>query len=108
MPHIFDAIYETFDKQEKMMLLDCPNEPTTKAVVLTGIYMLKLPYCTKISQLQGMAQNLNQVTIPIVTKYMTNQFEMYVMQTGNEWMQKATIRKTEIEEGNLYNSQFLK
>lgn len=108
MPHIFDAIYETFDKQEKMMLLDCPNVPTTKAVVLTGMYILKLPYCTKVSQLQGMAQTLNQVTIPIVTKYMPNQFEMYVVQTGNDWMQKATIRKTEIEEGNLYNSQFLR
>lgn len=108
MPYIFDAIYETFDKQEKIMLLDCSNEPTAKVSTLTAIYLFKLPYCTKVSQLQGMAQNLNQAIIPIATKYAPNPFEMFVIQAGNDWMQKAIIRKTEIEEGNLYNSQYLK
>lgn len=108
MPHIFDAVYETFNKQEQIMLADCPNEPTTKAVLLTGMYILKLPYCTKVSQIQEMTRNLNKVTLPIMTKYMPNQFEISVIQAGNNWMQKASIRKTEIEEGNLYNSLYLK
>lgn len=108
MPHIFDAVYETFNKQEKIMLADCPNEPTSKAVLLNGMYILKLPYCTKVSQLQEMARNLNKVTLLITAKRSITPVEMYILETGNDWMQKATIRKTEIEEGNLYNSQFLK
>ena len=90
------------------MLADCPNEPTSKAVLLNGMYILKLPYCTKVSQLQEMARNLNKVTLLITAKRSITPVEMYILETGNDWMQKATIRKTEIEEGNLYNSQFLK
>ncbi len=108
MPHIFNTVYETLNKQEKVMLADCLNEPTSKAVLLNGMYILKLPYCTKVSQLQEMTRKLNNVTLSIVSKGTLTPFEMYIVQTGNDWMQKAIIRKTEIEEGNLYNSQFLK
>lgn len=108
IPYVFNAIYETFDKQEEVLLSESPNDPTAKAIILTGMNVLKLPYCTKVSQLQRMAQELNRTTLPIVIKYMPNSFEMQVLKLGNDWIQSATIRKTEIEEGNLYNSQFLK
>ena len=108
IPSMFNAVYATLDKQEYILLLDCPNEPANKAVILTAMYILKLPYCTKTTQLEEMVQNIHHTTFPILTKYMPNPIEMQVLKFQNEWMEKAIIRKREINAGNLYNSQFLK
>ena len=108
LPYLFKAVYETFDKQEKVLLLDSPNEPATKSTILIAMYMLKLPYCTEGSKLQNMTLNLNSTILPITAKFMPNSLEMEIMKQGNNWLQMAIIRKTEIEEGNLYASQFLK
>jgi hypothetical protein len=107
LPQIFDAVYKTLDKQERVFLADCPNEPTAKAVTMIGMYVLKLPYCTKVSQLQKMAQELNSTLVSMTATYSPSQFSITVINAGNEWLQKALIRKTEIEEGNLYDSQYL-
>jgi hypothetical protein len=87
---------------------DSQSSLTTGLVSLIGIYTFRLPYCTKVSQLELMLRNLNRLSMPIFTKYQPNQFEMMTLRMGNDWVQSATVRKTEIEEGNLYNSQFLK
>lgn len=77
-------------------------------MALIMVYNLRLPYCTKVSELEMMLRNLNGVSIPLFTKYQPNQFEVTTIRMGNDWVQSTTVRKTEIEEGNLYNSQFLR
>lgn len=107
MPHIFDAIYKHTEKQEWVLMQERPSSLASGIVTLIGIYTFRLPFCTKVSQLQTMLQNLNRVSMPLFTKYQPNQFEMAALRMGNDWVQSATIRKTEIEEGNLYDSKFL-
>ncbi|MDD6869282.1 MAG: hypothetical protein ACI30Y_07275 [Candidatus Limisoma sp.] len=107
-PIIFDAIYKNSEKLEYVLMQDSQSSLTTGLVSLIGIYTFRLPYCTKVSQLELMLRNLNRLSMPIFTKYQPNQFEMMTLRMCNDWVQSATVRKTEIEEGNLYNSQFLK
>lgn len=108
IPQIFDAIYKHTEKQEWVLMQDPPSSLATGLVTLIGVYTFRLPFCTKVSQLELMLRNLNRLSMPLFTKYQPNQFEMMTLRMGNDWVQSATVRKTEIEEGNLYNSQFLK
>lgn len=108
MPQVFDAIYKHTEKQEWVLIQDRPSSLGTGLLTLIGIYTFRLPFCTKVSQLEFMLQNLNRLSMPLFTKYQPDQFDMAVLRMGNEWVQSANVRKTEIEEGNLYNSQFLK
>lgn len=108
IPQIFDAIYKHTEKQEWVLMQDTPSSLATGLVTLIGVYTFRLPFCTKVSQLELMLRNLNRLSMPIFTKYQPNQFEMMTLKMCNDWVQSATVRKTEIEEGNLYNSQFLK
>lgn len=108
LPYLFKAVYETIDKQEGFLLLEC-KEPVAEIIVLVGMYTLKIPYCTKVSQLQYMAHNLDRVISLIAIKDMPNSFEAEAVRLANDCLYKPMmIRKTEIEEGNLYDSQFLK
>lgn len=109
IPIIFDALYKHTEKQEWAVMQEhTPNTTASTVMALIIVYNLRLPYCTKVSELEMMLRNLNRLSMPLFTKYHPNQFEMMTLRMGNDWVQSATVRKTEIEEGNLYNSQFLK
>ena len=78
-PIIFDAIYKNSEKLEYVLMQDSQSSLTTGLVSLIGIYTFRLPYCTKVSQLELMLRNLNRLSMPIFTKYQPNQFEMMTL-----------------------------
>lgn len=109
MPYIFDAVYTTLDKQEEVMMADNRNNGTTQQLLLaTSMYLLKIPYCTKVSQLQSMGRTLNVLTIPLLTQYNLSPIEMTIIRYSNDLLEKINARKAEIEQGNLYKSKYLK
>ena len=98
MPHIFEAMYMTYDKMEKVVVKPSSSDDPLTWIIVFG--MRKLGYCTQTSQIDEMVKELNRETF-------RRQYSQYSLNLGNSLIEMAIRRKKEIQTGNLYNSEFL-
>lgn len=99
MPHIFESLHKYSVKEVETYIRDNDFDDAwlLKFLYIVSKYSSRLPYCTKVSQLESMVDDLKFL-------YMSSQMDNAIEPTLRLFLLAAKGRRYEIGEGNLYDS----